>query len=801
MPIIHCNGVNGPLQQHQDAHIPSNGCHVRKHSSDSEVIPPCFEGCEEFDDDGDGDGYSAVTVTANGNDIDNDTCHSPGYFTKRRRSNDWPLPPAVEEGLKLPHSNQIHTHTHNTNAETRYRSPRKTKHYRLFPTPCAGASRHEKKGDKDEDDGDNGNMPASPTQVRRSRFVEASMSDSISEKPPSVFIRDLGRGDGRSSSSSSSAISTTNHNITSSGQQQRQSGIFRFGRTLVSAFNPFGGLRGNVSEIWKGLPDTNNNSSNNKAQKDLLMSQAEKAYAELKKSGYKGTVKGSYIQQSQSQSGHTNMNMDIPDQTWKVIQEKMDYNNNNSNKASGRHERQNPAVLSRLQQQTESRLMDRKEATVTVTAIPIPVPTFSHLELGTSLRSSFQDLRRAKSSIIPSIKRQDTPATDIKQPSTATEDLENAATQVRKQKSRKDLLRQAKLLKQVSNLEDKLEKAKRELRELAHDDDDGIPRSCTRKFVPGCLPSLSTERFFERHHQLSSGESDAGNTNNEKAQPATTAVATTAAAVAAPPRIIWSPEGVPSQPPRTKKNALRPSSGNLIQDPLVNNINNNNKPYIHQHGATGNKRKSPDPESRVTTSQKSPNRQTEPDNNTPATPNNNRRKATKLPKNRKEDSPGYVERKQQQQQQQSQLYSSSLSPSHSSHRRSPNSKKGSNSRPTPSLRTRKSISDLRSAIAMDKSSSSSPSCQVGSYYRESDSDSNSELNYYFTMEGEDVPPVPPVPKGLVLGKSPVNNPKQVAREKTDMRMHTKSNNSKSIPTFMEKEKDCHQEFRWPDEIF
>jgi hypothetical protein len=104
------------------------------------------------------------------------------------------------------------------------------------------------------------------------------------------------------------------------------------------------------------------------------------------------------------------------------------------------------------------------------------------------------DLRKATALSIPSATRCDVVA--------SVRNSEDSQPPVRKQQSRKDLARQAKLLKKVSNLEDKLERARRELRELAGGEEPAVltrgPDTLLhgRPFVPRALPSLPSERLL-----------------------------------------------------------------------------------------------------------------------------------------------------------------------------------------------------------------------------------------------------------------------------------------------------------------
>ena len=197
------------------------------------------------------------------------------------------------------------------------------------------------------------------------------MNDRASEKPPSIFLgNDASKKGGRKEEEAKAAQE-------SSGLGQRNSGILKFGKAITSTFNPFG-VWSNISDIWKGPQDAP------KSQKDIMKErqvQAEKAYAELKKSGYKGTVK------TQNTRTPSNVDSHIADKTWKAIQEKMDYmtptNPVRQGSSGNLQDAGYPAVL------TDSCASGRYETT--------------SLKLRT-----FHDLRKATSALsIPSARRQD----------------------------------------------------------------------------------------------------------------------------------------------------------------------------------------------------------------------------------------------------------------------------------------------------------------------------------------------------------------------------------------------------------
>ncbi|KAJ5091701.1 hypothetical protein NUU61_006571 [Penicillium alfredii] len=370
------------------------------------------------DEDGDLDWSSDMSGRFDDAEEEDDYRSPSAKSVKRRRSNDWPLP---EEGADYGHERR-HMRAGAGLSAAFKASPRASPRASLASlrarhAAASNSPRHHRKG-------------------RQSRFVEASMSDSVSEKPPSIYFRDS----------------------KPAGPQHRQSGIFRFGKAIASAFNPFGG--------WgKTSPES---STNSQSQQDVL-NQAEQAYAELKQAGYKGTNKGAYARD-------LHVNPALADQTWQDIQDKVEYGT-----AIG-----DPHRFS----------VDHGDRTAP-----------ARPESGASKRSSFQDLRKG----IPFIRSQESsPAPAAFSYDRTSEDSENPG--LHRQKSRKELSRQTKLLKRVSNLEEKLTRARRELRELTGNEErmpaptpqpkslsmDMDPAEYPRKFVPGALPTLPSERLLDQ---------------------------------------------------------------------------------------------------------------------------------------------------------------------------------------------------------------------------------------------------------------------------------------------------------------
>lgn len=746
-----------------------SGSAARKHprSGSSSTVPDDELSCHNSHD------KVGSQTPQNGHGNEQALCLSSAmtHSAKRHRSNNnWPLtrsegPEAISphapasangKGRQLRHSNSSrYLVTVNGKAGKNY--------YRLSPSPRPASRRA---------------AEARNNQVRRSRFIEETMSDSVSRKPPSIFMRDHGRS-GKSADD--------------------KFGIFRFGKTIASAFNPFGSSWGSVSDLWKNSSEQNSNSGGNNnntnyvnSEADDLKLRAEKAYEELKRSGYKGTVKGKYLQSvgagaSSSTSASTDADEKIAQQTWKAIQDMMDYNDGTStatasNKQPGGYMRQTSSGPS--QSQAGRYPSANKEV------IAHPQLSSGRLDRMSSLRSSVPDLRRAKSALssVSAIKRQDAwTSSQLQAPRTSIEEGDNAAdTQVRKQKSRKDLLKQAKLLKQVSNLEEKLDKARRELRNLQGGDElptepivPYVPKSYNRRFVPGCLPAVSSDRFSG----LRSNESDGDSDNAE---------------IPSVPRIVWSPEGVPKQPP-VKRQVLRSTSGNLLRTLDVEDAKNIIKP----HPSSSNKRKSSNPEP-IPTSPTAFSGYQNGQNCIPTTPDSraNQVRKSKLPKNRTEDSPGSVERKQSRQHQ-------SRSPS-SSRRQSP----GLRNRNTPMLRTRGDMPDLRSANANSGNRKNSSSQKIELHQQQFANDqldhaSNAEIDDEYDYEREfmkyddDIPPVPPLPKELIEAAKNAKRDSFLARlveKENNRRNYNKKPKSglekASVATDLGKEN-----FEWPEDVF
>ncbi|OJJ80997.1 putative nuclear RNA binding protein [Aspergillus glaucus CBS 516.65] len=759
----------------------------------------------------------------------NGSPHSP----KRRRSNDLPESRGQAHGQDKGREEVKKHHENASSFGRRWRN-------RMNGSPRVTATASNSNSAK---------SPKSPAPGgRRSRFVEGTMNDSVSEKPPSIYLREDLYAQEHQQYPQQQYFQHERGSGGASNHSHKSSGIFRFGKAIASAFNPFGGWAG----AWKGdssisgsgsgsgSASTDENYNYNQQQEDDI-TRVHRAYEELKKSGFKGTVKGAYMQDAQSSNA-------LPEQAWKSIQEKMDTNYKPS--TPGHHARQ---ISGESQDST----------------IGGSIRTSLDLRSSLDFRGAL-DLRRAKSSLgISSLVKQQEPGTP----------------EVRKQKSRKDLLKQAKLLKKVSNLEDKLERTRRELRELQGSQDkvpkipkeyeqeqiqgqrreeqpqseppqqeeepeqlqaqEPVPLSaseqamsleqpfCPKQFVPGTLSTLPSERTLENQAEA----------EDKKRSHATDTTETTAAGVtdaAGEPLQSLSPNITREANTTTtpKKETKEQSSLSATTD------------------SSSLKRKSPDPKSLEVSKALDPNQDTNttfekgtPSTTTTPTKSNSTRRRSKFQKMGKSDSPGSVERRKSQSSTPGSItrrkprYLNPTSPrsSSSARRRSRSISISTSASPRKAqarLKTKKGFYDLASAsatalpltdkdVGMDIDVDSDADTDIMDY----DMDSAQQQQNHFYMQGaqqldpnhsadstptptpsrkyydfEYIPPVPPLPKDLAATTAKVDQrlAKELVRRKSIGATAVHSSAQKSqmqAKQQVEVQVPMKDDFEWPEDIF
>ena len=262
----------------------------------------------------------------------------------------------------------------------------------------------------------------------------------------------------------------------------KPSNMYRFGKALVNAFNPimvWHGLNGKWKEKMEEDPNP---------EKEMLeqrRAKAEAAYAELKRVGYPGTQSMSTVDISSTRLEHDRAFISSRDSGIDVDS----YRSSSERKRDGLVFDANNIVMV---QQSSSGI--EKSASPGPDKYTYPESTL-HLREG-----SFTSLKKVKSHLqLPTPRRQSASPALI--PSSEVDHAQIVAETgtIKKQLSRKDLHKQQKLTKKVSDLETKLEKARRELYQSMDDIPPVPPLPSTRilrPFIPGALPS---ERLLSGH--------------------------------------------------------------------------------------------------------------------------------------------------------------------------------------------------------------------------------------------------------------------------------------------------------------
>ncbi|KAI6710207.1 hypothetical protein JHW43_007285 [Diplocarpon mali] len=348
--------------------------------------------------------------------------------------------------------------------------------------------------------------------IAPSKFVEGSMSDRVSQKPPVPYLDradgDAGGGDGARGRTLTRgrlphhpnhdpAETSANPSDTS-----RSSSIFRFGRSIAASFNPTN---------WKFWTKEEHAAGDDEAAAQLRILQerqatAERMYQELKESGhFRGSAVAprSYPPPSaekraaakhDSGIGFNDAESGARDAT--SIEEKR----------KGRVYLEPP----RLQRTGESPgSVDEGSLAPSITPTPSSRPRFNFK------KPSLADLKRASLSNIKGAFTNESTSAQLGLGIGPTDH------QARRVPSRKDMQKQLKLVKRVSNLEERLKQARQLLAEALHEPmpieshvsfaqhASQAPGRVTRpKFVPGAMPSLPSERLLRGYVSSEAGRSD-----------------------------------------------------------------------------------------------------------------------------------------------------------------------------------------------------------------------------------------------------------------------------------------------------
>ena len=318
----------------------------------------------------------------------------------------------------------------------------------------------------------------SNSSTRPSKFHEGSMNDKVSRRPPSLYTRQEEAMERYTSANMEDVNMVYDAGI----ESNRPSGMFRFGKAISNAFTSVSVWQG-LNGLWK----ERERESQAKSEKDVLKAKAELKYAELKRSGYKGTENAPACPESQNVPG--------------IIYEDTDESRRSSFRDSGVDIDEYRSSSDRNDSgpfltSTESLMPPPPLATGRRSASPFSDASSGRRSTLRFHKPSLEGLKKVKSQVhLPSIKRHVEEAPSV--PSTET--AEAPGPGLRREPSKKDIAKQYKLIKKVSDLENKLGVARREL-ELSVQHAPPVPdlpaHVGRKRFVPGALASLPSERLL-----------------------------------------------------------------------------------------------------------------------------------------------------------------------------------------------------------------------------------------------------------------------------------------------------------------
>ena len=304
------------------------------------------------------------------------------------------------------------------------------------------------------------------------------MNDRVSKKPPSIYTKEEKAMDEYMDepctllealgARPSQDLAPLDANI----EVSRPSSMYRFGRAIVNALKP--------STLW-GDPRSKKNTESSS------VAMAEKAWAELKETGFAG-CKTTYI----SDNPNPGLQIKAAEGSIPLETDKVRLPVDDSRNSERQDEGNRQSIDGHASAQSSLDVSERSHTPSSATA----------RRPRSFLRApSLHNLRRATSHIqLPSVKTQSTndhAAEDVPEIPPIPVQVQS----LRKEPSKKDLAKQQKLSKRVSNLEAQLETARRQLENSIASPDGAAhfgdtPVHFHRKpFVPGLLPSLPSERL------------------------------------------------------------------------------------------------------------------------------------------------------------------------------------------------------------------------------------------------------------------------------------------------------------------
>ena len=334
------------------------------------------------------------------------------------------------------------------------------------------------------------------------------MNDRVSKEPPSLYTREeqIMEQYAKNAGQNNVEMDTT---WDAGIEVDKPSGVFRFGKAIANAFRPLTGWQ----SMWKEK-DKERPTSPEKSILQERQAKAAEAYAELKKDRYKGT----HTVPTARQNLDTPANGDTKGgyertQTVPTARQSLDIPTS-KNVDAGSHQvsfRDSGIDMDEQRSSSDQTVIHMMGFTEALLAQPAPRPgTLSPTSITSSRRKSslqlrrpsFQSLKKVKSHLhLSPVKRSsETPSVPALSPDLLTPSstfVPPSNTGLRREPSKKDMAKQHRLSKRVSDLETKLESARREL-ESSIANAPPVPDLAARvqrvPFKPGNLPSLPSER-------------------------------------------------------------------------------------------------------------------------------------------------------------------------------------------------------------------------------------------------------------------------------------------------------------------
>lgn len=282
-----------------------------------------------------------------------------------------------------------------------------------------------------------------------------------------------------------SHVPLSNTSTANVSEVSRHSGIFRFGKSIAATFNP------NNWKLFSKQDRAGQDAEVENPQQKVLRERQEKAeriYAELKQTGHFPTVRTQNVELPVEPSSHSKHDSGISFAISRDVS--TDRRSLDSQRSMSKEDKRKGMVFLDPPSTVSNQYRGNSPA----------ISNFS-----TPSRTSFSEFRRASLSNIKKKFSYDGNNESVVE----FQGLEHSARRI---PSRKDLQKQQKLVKKVSNLEGKLEAARRQLNETLvapPPPRESHNRGSRRRFVPGAMPTLPSERLLSGYNNRSNdGEED-----------------------------------------------------------------------------------------------------------------------------------------------------------------------------------------------------------------------------------------------------------------------------------------------------